>query len=280
MASLYDPNDPYQTNNQGQGYDPQNMYQQQMYQQQMNRGAFGMNQPSYAPGQQGYGTVATDVNDVLTKSFLFMFLALLVTGITSLAVAHSAETGGALGRMIYGTRYSFIIFLVIEVVVVIAANFAMKNNKVALSAVLFGVYSIVNGLTLSVIFLVYELGSITQVFFISAGIFGVMALLGAVTKLDLTKLGVICIIGLFGIIIATIVNMFIKSARMDYVISIIGVIVFTGLTAYDVQKIKKMAATNVGYDPIVIGLYGALELYLDFINLFLYLLRIMGKAKN
>ena len=263
----------YQSNPQGQ--DP---YQQQMYQQQMSRGAFGA-QPQYAPGVHT-GAVATDVNDVLTKSFLFMFLALLLTGITALATAHSAETGGVIGRLVYGSRYGFIAFLVVEIIVVIAANAAMKRNKVGLSAVLFGLYSIVNGLTLSVIFLAYELGSITSVFFVSAGVFGVMALIGAVTKKDLTNIGMICIVGLFGIIIASVINMFIGSEKMDTIICIIGVIVFVGLTAYDVQKIKKMAISNVGYDPMVIGLYGAMELYLDFINLFLYLLRLMGKARN
>ncbi|MBR0146435.1 MAG: Bax inhibitor-1/YccA family protein [Eubacterium sp.] len=283
MADYFDPNNngsynppssQYQSN--PQGYDPQQqMYQQQMYQQSMNRGAFNVNQPQYAPGQAYGGAVAADVNDVLTKSFLFMFLALLVTGITSLAVAQSSfwisvKTSPAM----------LIVFAVLEIACVIGAGFAMKSNNLVLSAVLFGAYSILNGVTLSIIFLAYELGSIVQVFFIAAAIFGAMAVIGATTKKDLSNLGMICIIGLFGIIIASIVNFFLKSPGMDYVISIIGVVIFTGLTAYDVQKIKKLAATNVGYHPMVLGLYGAMELYLDFINLFLYLLRILGKAKN
>ncbi len=285
MADYFDPNNgsqnsqypqypQYQSN--PQGNDPQQAYQQQMYQQQLSRTAFGANQPQYAAGQQGYGAaVATDVNDVLTKSFLFMFLALLVTGITALAVAnttfwYSVRTNPAV----------LIVFAVLEIACVIGATYAMKKNNLVLSAVLFGAYSILNGVTLSIIFLAYELGSITQVFFIAAGIFGVMALIGATTKKDLSNLGMICIVGLFGIIIASIVNIFMHSEKMDYIISIIGVLVFVGLTAYDVQKIKKLAATNAGYDPMVIGLYGAMELYLDFINLFLYLLRLMGKAKN
>ena len=292
MADYFDPNNTgsynqqnsqypqypqYQSNPNGQYQDPQQqMYQQQMYQQQMSRGAFGMNQPQYAPGQAYGGAVATDVNDVLTKSFLFMFLALLVTGIVSLIVANSPS----LILSFYGNPALIIIVAVAEIGVVIGATYAMKHNNLTLSAVLFGVYSILNGLTLSVIFLVYQLGSIVQVFFIAAAIFAAMAIIGATTKKDLSNLGMICIIGLFGIIIASIVNWFLKSPGMDYVISIIGVVVFTGLTAYDVQKIKKMAATNVGYNPMVLGLYGAMELYLDFINLFLYLLRILGKAKN
>ena len=284
MANNYDPFEPngsqnsqypqypqYQSNPQGQ-YDPQQMYQQQMYQQSMNRGAF-----QFAPGQQqAYGgAVAADVNDVLTKSFLFMFLALLVTGITSLIVARST-----FWLSVVVNPAPLIIFAILEIACVIGANVAMKKNNLPLSAVLFGAYSILNGVTLSIIFLAYELGSIVQVFFVAAAIFGAMALIGATTKKDLTNLGMICIIGLFGIIIASVVNLFLKSSGMDYVISIIGVVIFTGLTAYDVQKIKKLAATNVGYSPMVLGLYGAMELYLDFINLFLYLLRLMGKAKS
>ena len=265
------------------GQDPQQMYQQQMYQQQMNRAMF-QNQRAYAPGQRGYsttyGNTEVDVQKVLVRSFVFMFLALLVSGITALAVATSWSENGALGRMVYGTRWGFLIFIIAEFALVIACNAAIKKNNLVLSGILFFAYSVVNGLTLSVIFLAYTTASITQVFFIAAGIFGVMALVGATTKADLTKLGTILVIGLFGIIIASVINWFIGSNGLTMVISIIGVLVFTGLTAYDVQKIKKIAATNVGYDLNVIGLYGAMELYLDFINLFLYLLRLFGNAKN
>ncbi len=279
MADYFDPNS-YNQNQQGQYpqgqyQNPQQVYQQQMYQQQMNRGAFGMNQPQYAPGMQQTAATAADVNDVLIKSFLFMFLALLVTGITSLIVAQSS-----FWIDIRRNPTILIVFAILEIVCVIAATAAMKRNNLGLSAVLFGAYSILNGVTLSIIFLVYTTSSITSVFFIAAGIFGAMAVIGAITKKDLTNLGMICIVGLFGIIIASIVNIFLKSEGMDFVISIIGVVIFTGLTAYDVQKIKKMAISNVGYNPMVIGLYGAMELYLDFINLFLYLLRLFGKAKN
>ena len=257
------------------------MYQQQMNQQQMNRGMFGIGQPQYAPGQQaGYGSTAMDANMILTRSFLFMFLALLVTGITALIVANSFTENGALGRLVYGSKYGFIVFIVLEFAVVIACNVAMKKNNLILSGVLFFLYAMINGLTLSVIFLAYTKSSITSVFFVAAGIFAVMAFLGAVAKVDLTKIGVICIIGLFGIVIASLINIFIGSETMTTVISAIGVLVFVGLTAYDVQKIKKLAAAPTSYDPNVIGLYGAMELYLDFINLFLYLLRLFGKSNN
>lgn len=307
MANSYDPNqnNPYGNTyqNQGQGqyggnypqqyggqpgsmYNGQQgnynqMYQQQMNQQQMNRGMFGMNQPQYAPGQQaGYGASAVDANMILTRSFLFMFIALLITGITALLVANSFNENGALGRLVYGSRFGFLVFIIAEFAVVIACNVAMKKNNLVLSGILFFLYSVINGLTLSVIFLAYTKSSITSVFFVAAGIFAVMAILGATTKIDLTKLGVICIIGLFGVVIASLINIFIGSKTMTTVICAIGVVIFVGLTAYDVQKIKRLAATNTGYDPNVLGLYGAMELYLDFINLFLYLLRLFGKSNN
>ena len=303
MADNYDPNqnNPYQNNPYGNyqnsqygnqygnmygsnpnGQDPNQMYQQQMMQQQMNRGMFGSQQPNYAPGQQGYYTGAekVDVNAVLTRSFLFMFLALLITGVTALIVANSWSENGALGRFILGNRWGFLVFIIAEFALVIACNAAIKRNNLTVSGVLFFLYSVVNGLTLSVIFLAYTKESITKVFFIAAGIFGVMAFLGAVTKIDLSKLGTILLIGLIGLIVATIINMFVKSSTMETVICGVGVLIFVGLTAYDTQKIKKLAAEATTYDPNVIGIYGAMELYLDFINLFLYLLRLFGKTNN
>ena len=300
MADNYDPNqnnpyqnNPYQNNpyqspqygnmygSNPNGQDPNQMYQQQMMQQQMNRGMFGAQQPGYAPGQQGYaGAAGVDVNTVLTRSFLFMFLALLVTGVTALIVANSWSENGALGRFILGNRWGFIVFIIAEFALVIACNAAIKRNNLTLSGILFFAYSVVNGLTLSVIFLAYTKESITKVFFIAAGIFGVMAFLGAVTKIDLSKLGTILVIGLIGLIVATLINMFVKSSTMETIICGVGVLIFVGLTAYDTQKIKRMAAEATTYDPNVIGIYGAMELYLDFINLFLYLLRLFGKTNN
>ena len=281
--SMYNGNNPqsmYNGNNPQQGNYNQ-MYQQQMNQQQMNRGFFGLNQQQYAPGQRTAAEVSVETSNlILTRSFLFMFIALLITGITALLVANSFNENGVLGRLVYGSKFGFMIFIILEFAVVIACNVAIKKNNLVVSGILFFLYSVINGLTLSVIFLAYTKSSITSVFFVAAGIFAVMAILGATTKLDLSKLGVICIIGLFGIIICTLINWFIGSETMTMVISAIGVLVFVGLTAYDVQKIKRLAATNTGYDPNVIGLYGAMELYLDFINLFLYLLRLFGKTNN
>jgi FtsH-binding integral membrane protein len=146
---------------------------------------------------------------------------------------------------------------------------------------LFIIYSVIMGMSLSFIFLVYSLGSIYVTFAITAGTFGFMALLGYTTKIDLTKFGSIMLMGLIGIIIACLVNFFLRSAMMDYVISVIGVLVFTGLTAYDVQKIKRIGAgIELGSESArKMAIMGALTLYLDFINLFLFLLRLFGSRR-
>ena len=216
-----------------------------------------------------------DVNDVLVKSFFFMFLALLVTGISALF----AYNTNFLFADINTVMVKLIVCFVLEIVLVIVATQAMKKNNVTLSAVMFFAYSIVNGLTLSVIFYAYLRSDITRVFFITAAVFGLMAAIGYFAKLDLTKLQNILMIGLAGLLMGSLVNLFLKSSGLDYALTIFGIILFMALTAYDIQKIKKLC-TNSGLDPLVIGLYGALELYLDFINLFLRLLRIMGRARR
>jgi FtsH-binding integral membrane protein len=153
-----------------------------------------------------------------------------------------------------------------------------KLSGAALLA-LFLAFATIMGISLSFIFIAYTMSSITNVFFMTAMVFGLMAVAGYTTKTDLTKLGSILMIGLIGIIIASVINMFLGSSTMDYVISIIGVVVFTGLTAYDVQKLKRMGETveNGTEGAQKMALMGALSLYLDFINLFLMLLRLFGR---
>jgi FtsH-binding integral membrane protein len=157
-------------------------------------------------------------------------------------------------------------------------------NKMSSTMLLatFLIFSMVMGISFSYIFLIYSVGSIVNVFFITSAVFGVMAVAGYTTKTDLTKLGSILMIGLIGIIIASVVNMFLGSSTMDYIISIIGVVVFTGLTAYDVQKLKGMGEqVATGTETAQkMALMGALSLYLDFINLFLMLLRLFGGRKD
>lgn len=144
------------------------------------------------------------------------------------------------------------------------------------ATLLFILYSILNGATLSMIFLIYTMSSIATTFFVTAGTFGVMALFGYVTKKDLTRLGSLCFMGIIGIIIASLVNIFLQNSMMEMIISYIGVLLFVGLTAYDSQKIKRLLmqdGVEINETTQKIALLGAMTLYLDFINLFLYLLR-------
>jgi FtsH-binding integral membrane protein len=143
-------------------------------------------------------------------------------------------------------------------------------------------FSTIMGISLSYIFLIYAMSAIVNVFFLSAAVFGVMAVAGYTTRTDLTKLGSILMIGLIGIVIASLVNFWLESSTLDYVVSIIGVVVFTGLTAYDVQKLKRMGEVMATGTEAAqkMALMGALSLYLDFINLLLMLLRLFGGRRD
>ncbi len=215
--------------------------------------------------------------------FTWMFLALGVTTICSLLFAYNPDLGqllykyDELGNRIGTSMIGWIVMLA-PLGLVMVMNFAFnKLSFVALMGIFFG-FSALMGISLSSIFMVYSLDSIGVVFASTCALFGIMAVAGYTTKADLTKMGSLLMIGLIGIIIASLINMFMHSGTMGYIISIISVIVFTGLTAYDVQKIKELAQANDGSSDFKkIGVMGALTLYLDFINLFLSLLRLFGK---
>ena len=172
--------------------------------------------------------------------------------------------------------------VIAEFGLVVAISGAINRLSITTATLLFILYSVINGATLSVIFLAYTLTSIANVFFITAGTFGVMAFLGYTTKKDLTSLGRMMFIGLIGIIIATIVNLFLGSSMLNMIVSYVGVVIFVGLTAYDSQKIKHMLyeADSMDEGAQKLALLGSLTLYLDFINLFLMLLRIFGGNKD
>ena len=161
---------------------------------------------------------------------------------------------------------------------ILVMNFGInKLSPTGLNLVFIG-FAAVMGLSMSSIFLVYDFGTITKVFFITAGLFGFMAFLGFTTSTDLSKMGAILMMAVFGMIIASVVNWFMNSSQLDYIISCVGVLVFTGLTAYDVQKLKRIGM-GVEYgdaNSLKLATMGALNLYLDFINLFMFLLRIFG----
>lgn len=180
------------------------------------------------------------------------------------------------------SRGMFTVCIVAELALVMGLSLAIGKIPVFVAHLMFIAYAAVNGLTLSVVFLAYELASVQQVFFITAGMFGGLALWGTFTKGDLTGIGSFCGMALWGLVIAMVVNLFFRSSRVDLICSFVGIIVFTGLTMYDAQKIKRIAAAEPTMDAATVrrvGIMGALALYLDFVNLFLYILRFLGKKK-
>ena len=235
-----------------------------------------------APAQQstqGFSEaqVAAENAAFMRKVYAIMAAGLGVTGLTALIVAHSPS----LSQVIIGNRAVFYTLLLAELgMVLLFASLANRMSAIG-AAALFYTYAMVNGLTLSVIFFVYTTSSIATTFWITAGTFGGMSIYGYTTKTDLTRFGSFLMMGLFGIIIASLVNIFLHSSGLQFAISVIGVVVFTGLTAYDTQWIKEMYVA--GDDGTVAGrkaVIGALKLYLDFLNLFLFLLRFLGAQRR
>ena len=214
----------------------------------------------------------------LAKVFNWMAVGLGLTGI----VAYLTAASGLAQRIINSPLFIVLAIGTLGLVFFLSARINKIQAKTASG--LFIAYSVLNGLFFSTIFLRYTGSSIAGTFMITAGMFGAMAIYGLVTKRDLSGWGSFLFMGLIGIIIASIVNIFLKSPGMYWVISMIGVLVFTGLTAYDVQKIKRMGEEGImaqGHEAIVKGsIMGALALYLDFINLFLMLLRFFGGSRN
>ena len=213
----------------------------------------------------------------LTKVYNWMAVALLLTGVVAYYVAQSE----AIIQVIVGNKVLFFGLIIGELFLV--GYISSRINKISsyTATILFLLYAVLNGLTFSVIFLVYTSESISSTFLITAGTFGVMSAYGYFTKSDLTKLGNIAFMALIGIIIASVVNFFMKSEMMHWVITYLGVAVFVALTAYDTQKLKAIAARGFEDQESMEkrAITGALTLYLDFVNLFLFLLRIFGGRK-
>ena len=210
--------------------------------------------------------------------YVWMTMALAITGLVAMYMAKSLT----LLQMIFGSSFGMWGLLIAEIGLVWYLSARIRQISFTTATVLFIIYSILNGATLSVIFLAYTASSIANTFFITAGTFAATGIYGYVTKKDLSSLGSLCIMGVIGLIIATVVNIFLASDALTMVISYIGVALFVGLTAYDTQKIKRLLLSNdmeVNEETQKIALLGALTLYLDFINLFLYLLRILGDRK-
>ena len=223
----------------------------------------------------------------MLKVYNYMASGVLLTGLIALAFFKMAVVSEGnqiigltnFGNTIYASGLKWVIMLA-PLAVVFYMSFGIAKMSAAKAQTTFWIFAALMGASLSSIFLIYTGASITRVFFITAGTFGAMSIYGYTTKKDLTKMGSFLMMGLFGIIIASIVNIFMQSTMMYFVISILGVLIFVGLTAYDTQKIKNMyAASDTGEIMGKKAVMGALTLYLDFINLFIMLLRLFGQRR-
>ena len=225
----------------------------------------------------GAGTDAATM--FLAKVFNWMAIGLGLTGFTAFLVFNSS----AAQQLIFGNRLFFYGLIFGELGMVIYLSARIEKISAQAATALFIAYSVLNGATLSAILLMYTATSVASTFFVAGGMFAAMAVYGTVTKKDLTGVGSFLFMGLIGMVIASVVNIFIGSSMVSWVVSAIGVVVFTGLTAYDVQKIQRIGGSGImsgGQTAIRKGaIMGALALYLDFINLFLSLLRLMGDRR-
>lgn len=221
---------------------------------------------------------STTLPVLMRKVYTWMTLALVITGITAWVVAHSP----AILQMIMTNKILFLGLLFGELILVWSVSAAINRLSLTTATLLFVLYSVLNGVTMSFIFLAYTYESVTNVFLITAGTFAAMAFFGYFIKTDLSSIGRILFMALIGLIIATIVNIFVKSSGFGMILNYLGVLIFVGLTAWDTQKIKQMLsmAEDTGETAQKVALMGALSLYLDFINLFIHLLRIMGNNRN
>ncbi|HLE24004.1 MAG TPA: Bax inhibitor-1/YccA family protein [Anaerolineales bacterium] len=219
-----------------------------------------------------------EIRPLLRRVYLWMTVGVLLTAIMALLTVTTPVLRNLLLNplVIWGA-------LIGEFVLVIVLSAAIRRLSPMVAALMFFAYAGLLGFSLSAIFFVYDLGSIALAFLSASALFGMMTFVGFATRADLTKLGTYLIVGLFGLILATLLNLFVRSSTLDLLVSIAGVVVFTGLTAYDTQKIARMAK-----DPALqeegamlgrLSILGALTLYLDFVNLFLFLLRLLGRRR-
>ena len=223
-------------------------------------------------------SLSINMPGLMRDVYAWMAIALVGTGFSAWFVSESPTISG----LFLGSRMGTITLIIATFALVWRLSSAMGRMSLKSAAAMFLVYSVLNGITFSAIFLTYTLSSIGGVFFMTAGTFGIMSAYGYVTKADLSKMGNMCLMGLFGIILATVLGFFFDSTFLQLLISYAGILVFTGLTIYDTQSIKRLAltyhsrATDEGQKVAILG---ALTLYLDFINIFIYLLRLFGDRK-
>ena len=231
------------------------------------------NQNMTPPPYYGGTAVTTQTNTVMKKVYVRMFVGMLISAFCALGIASSP----AAMQFFFSNQIVFwgIFIGMLVMAFIIPARLTRMSTSTCL--LLFCIFAAAMGVWLAPLFIVYRLGTIVYTFFITAGMFGAMSIYGYFTKRDLSKYGTYMIMALWGLVIAIVVNIFLKSSGLEWVISIVGVLLFTGLTAWDTQMVKRLSAANL--DPQMsdkLATMGALNLYLDFINLFLFLLRIFG----
>jgi hypothetical protein len=231
---------------------------------------FGSGQPTF---QDATSISSPDIASFMSTVFSWMVAGLLVTG----ATAYYAATSGWYLSLMQGM--GFWVVMLAPFAFLLVMNFGLQKLSVTTLALCFLAFAGTMGVSLGGIFFAYSLGSLAQVFVIAAGTFAIMAIAGYTTKVDLSKFGSILFMGLLGIILASVVNWWMKSTMMEFLISAGGVLLVTGLVAYDTQRLKRIAAgVEFGQvDPLKLALLGATSLYLDFLNLFLFLLRLLGR---
>ena len=244
-----------------------------------------MNPPGFDPQRYGLNAAATRnsfnetqviATGAMKRVYFKMTLGMIVTALVSMFCASSQAYWNFLGSSslaIWG-------LLIAEIALVFVISSAINKMSTALGTLLFYLFAAVNGAALAPIFIVYTGTSIAKTFFITAGTFGAMSIYGYFTDKDLTRWGSILFMALIGLIIASIVNIFLHSSQMEWIISAVGVLIFVGLTAWDTQTIKRMAEYTPASELGRLATIGALSLYLDFINLFLYLLRFFGNSRD
>lgn len=220
----------------------------------------------------------TVVATLMRNVYIWMTLALVITGLTAMVTAKSE----ALMTFIFTNNWALIALMILQLGLVFYFSARINRMSFSTATAVFILYSAITGLTFSSIFVVFSMNSIATTFFITAGMFAAMALVGSFTKKDLSGMGKFGLMALIGLIIAGIVNMFLRNAMMDFIVSGIGVLVFAGLTAYDSQKIRQMLQmqSEINESTQKLALLGSLSLYLDFINIFLYLLRFFGSSRD
>lgn len=222
-------------------------------------------------------SIPTVEADFMQKVYLWMTFALTLTGF----VAYRTTQSEFLLELIFSSSFGFIGLILVELALVFWISSGIQRMSSNMAIGLFLLYSVLNGMTLSVLLIAYTGASVASTFFITAGMFGAMSIYGYTTKQDLSSWGNLLFMALIGLILASVVNIFLQSSGLYWLISYIGVLVFVGLTAYDTQKIKQLAAQVIVESEVgrKVAILGALTLYLDFINMFIFMLRILGNRR-